>query len=103
MAIDAFSLALAKEKCYGSGGEEQPPGPAGRHAPVGDEWSFLKRRVEFSGLAGEIVLWDELADASTLKQLKRTPCITGFTAGWKSFAIINVHLNPAAFRAHKLS
>ncbi|MCB9267676.1 MAG: endonuclease/exonuclease/phosphatase family protein [Lewinellaceae bacterium] len=81
---------------------------------LGDEWGYLinditegaagnserfayifdKRRVEFSGLAGEIVLWGELTDASTLKQLKRTPYITGFTAGWKSFAIINVHLNP---------
>lgn len=81
---------------------------------LGENWSYLinditegtagnserfayiydKRRVEFSGLAGEIVLWDELTGASTLKQLKRTPYITGFTAGWKSFAIINVHLNP---------
>ena len=81
---------------------------------LGDDWSYLinditegaggnserfaylfdKRRVEFSGLAGEIVLWDEITNPSTLKQLKRTPYITGFTAGWKSFAIINVHLNP---------
>ncbi len=56
---------------------------------------FDKRRVEFSGLAGEIVLWDELTDQSQLRQLKRTPYITGFKAGWKSFAIINVHLNPS--------
>ncbi|MCB0572405.1 MAG: endonuclease/exonuclease/phosphatase family protein [Phaeodactylibacter sp.] len=55
---------------------------------------FDKRRVEFSGLAGEIVLWDELTGNRSLKQLKRTPYITGFTAGWKTFAIINVHLNP---------
>jgi len=81
---------------------------------LGDDWAYLvndiaegkdgnserfayiydKRRVNFAGLAGEIVLWDELSSATTLKQLKRTPYLTGFTAGWKSFAIINVHLNP---------
>lgn len=55
---------------------------------------FDKRRVEFSGLAGEIVLWDEMTGAQELKQLKRTPFITGFQAGWKTFAIINVHLQP---------
>lgn len=52
------------------------------------------RRVNFSGLAGEIVLWDEIENIHLIKQLKRTPYITGFKAGWKSFAIINVHLNP---------
>jgi endonuclease/exonuclease/phosphatase family metal-dependent hydrolase len=55
---------------------------------------YDQRRVNFSGLAGEIVLWDEITSLTTLQQLKRTPYITGFTAGWKSFAIINVHLNP---------
>lgn len=53
---------------------------------------FDTRRVEFSGLAGEIVLWDKLTDNAAVKQLKRTPYITGFKAGWKSFAIINLHL-----------
>ncbi len=55
---------------------------------------YDKRRVNFSGLAGEIVLWDEISSARMIRQLKRTPFITGFKAGWKSFAIINVHLNP---------
>ena len=55
---------------------------------------FDTRRVDFSGLAGEIVLWDEIEAIHLIKQLKRTPYITGFKAGWKSFAIINVHLNP---------
>ena len=55
---------------------------------------YDQRRVQFSGLAGEIVLWDELQSLSAIRQLKRTPYITGFKAGWKSFAIINVHLNP---------
>ena len=55
---------------------------------------FDKRRVNLSGLAGEIVLWDDLTKNSNVKQLKRTPYITGFKAGWKSFSIINVHLQP---------
>lgn len=55
---------------------------------------FNRKRVDFGGLAGEIVLWDDLTKNSPIKQLKRTPYITGFTSGWKSFAIINVHLHP---------
>lgn len=55
---------------------------------------FNKRRVEFAGLAGEIVLWDDLTANSALKQLKRTPYITGFRSGWKTFAIICLHLEP---------
>ena len=56
---------------------------------------YDSRRVTFSGLAGEIVLWKDLYDNNqNIKQLKRTPFITGFKAGWKSFAIINVHLHP---------
>lgn len=55
---------------------------------------YNKKKVVPSGLSGEIVLWDDLVKDSTISQLKRTPAITGFTAGWKSFAIINVHLHP---------
>ena len=55
---------------------------------------FNKQRVQLAGLAGEIVLWDKLTKNSTIKQLKRTPYITGFTAGWKTFALLNVHLHP---------
>lgn len=52
------------------------------------------RKVKPSGLSGEIVLWDKLTTNSKIKQLKRSPAITGFKAGWKSFSIINVHLHP---------
>ncbi len=55
---------------------------------------FNKKRVQLAGLAGEIVLWEELTQISAIKQLKRTPYITGFTAGWKTFAMINLHLHP---------
>ena len=48
---------------------------------------FNSKRVEFAGLAGEIVLWSALTASSTLKQLKRTPYMTGFRAGWKSRSI----------------
>jgi len=56
---------------------------------------YDRNRVKMSGLAGEITLWDELTENSPLKQLKRTPYITGFKAGWKSFALINLHLHPS--------
>jgi endonuclease/exonuclease/phosphatase family metal-dependent hydrolase len=55
---------------------------------------FNKRRVELAGLAGEIVLWEDLTRGSSIQQLKRTPYMTGFTAGWKTFAMINLHLHP---------
>ncbi|MCJ7801402.1 MAG: hypothetical protein MUP82_03485, partial [Candidatus Marinimicrobia bacterium] len=55
---------------------------------------FNKKRVELSGVAGEIVLWNELTANSDIKQLKRTPYITGFKAKWKQFSMINVHLHP---------
>ena len=51
-------------------------------------------RVEFAGLAGEIVLSEKLTANSTLKQLKRTPYMTGFRAGWKTFATVCLHLQP---------
>jgi hypothetical protein len=40
------------------------------------------------------VLWPDITKGSNIKQLKRTPYITGFKAGWKSFAMINLHLHP---------
>ncbi len=62
---------------------------------------FDERRVKLSGLAGELVLWDDLTKNSNIKQLKRTPYITGFKAGWKSFSIINVHLQPGKSKGDK--
>lgn len=55
---------------------------------------FNSHRVRLAGLAGEITLWDELTENFSVKQLKRAPYITGFQAGWKSFAMINLHLHP---------
>ena len=56
---------------------------------------YDSRRISFSGLAGEIVLWKDLFETEKeVIQLKRTPYITGFKAGWKSFALINLHLQP---------
>ena len=53
---------------------------------------FNSKRVKPTGLAGEIVLGSDIARVSNISQLMRTPYITGFKAGWKEFAIINVHL-----------
>ncbi len=67
-------------------------GTAGNNERSG--FIYNKKRVNFAGLAGEIVLSDKLTQNTTVKQLKRTPYITGFNAGWKTFAIINLHLQP---------
>lgn len=55
---------------------------------------YNKKTVELSGISGEITLWDELTKDSKIKQLKRTPFITGFKSGWKKFSLINLHLHP---------
>lgn len=62
---------------------------------------YNARRVEHGGLAGEISIWPKLlvdhprpAGAPVLDRLKRAPYITGFRAGWKDFALINLHLHP---------
>lgn len=55
---------------------------------------FNTRRVELAGVAGEMVLWDEITHDSPIKQLKRTPYLTGFKSGWKQFSLINIHLHP---------
>ena len=57
---------------------------------------FNTDRVALGGLAGELVVWDALATdlGTNLRQLKRTPYTTGFKAGWKAFAMVNVHLHP---------
>ena len=55
---------------------------------------YNKKRVELTGIAGEIVLWDDLTKNSDIKQLKRTPYLTGFKASWKLFSLINLHLHP---------
>jgi len=55
---------------------------------------FNTKRVNLSGLAGEISLWKDLTAGETVKQLKRSPFMTGFVAGWKEFAMVNLHLHP---------
>lgn len=55
---------------------------------------YNKKSIELSGIAGEITLWEELTATAPIKQLKRTPYITGFQSGWKKFSLINLHLHP---------
>jgi len=62
---------------------------------------FDTRRVIFSGLAGEITIPPGTSDNPELQQLYRNPYITGFRAGWKKFALVNVHLAPGKSKAGK--
>ena len=55
---------------------------------------YNTKRVKLSGIAGEISLHPALTVGSDIKQLKRSPYITGFIAGWKKFSLINLHLHP---------
>ena len=55
---------------------------------------FNTNRVQTVGIAGEITLWDKLTQNSTVKQLRRSPHMTGFAAGWKKFSLVNLHLTP---------
>ena len=81
---------------------------------LGDDWDYIvnditsgtdgnsersaylynAKRVKLSGTVGELVLWDDITRDSEIKQLKRTPYLTGFRAGWKEFALLNLHLQP---------
>ncbi len=56
---------------------------------------FDTRRVQHSGLSGELVIPEEFVDPiHNIFQLKRTPSITGFETGWKKFAAVGLHLHP---------
>ncbi len=58
---------------------------------------YNTERVSLGGLAGELVAWNDLVNdlGVAVSQLKRTPYITGFKAGWKKFALVSVHLQPS--------
>jgi hypothetical protein len=52
---------------------------------------YDKRRVQPSGLAGEIVL-PPLAEGEPARQFARTPYIVGFQAGREPFALLTAHI-----------
>lgn len=55
---------------------------------------YDKRRCNFSGQAGEIILHHKVSEDHDLKQFNRIPYLTGFTAEWKKFSLITLHLQP---------
>lgn len=52
---------------------------------------FDKRRVQPSGLAGEIVL-PPTANGTSIEQFDRTPYIVGFQAGSETFTLLTAHI-----------
>ncbi|GGZ70020.1 endonuclease/exonuclease/phosphatase family protein [Algibacter mikhailovii] len=69
-----------------------------------ERFGFLydSRRINQSGLSGEIVIPPELANSNSgISQLKRTPIFTGFESGWRKFSILSVHLHPGDGTANK--
>jgi endonuclease/exonuclease/phosphatase family metal-dependent hydrolase len=73
-------------------------GPAGNKER--SVYLYDKRRVQLSGLSGEVAAWPELRaeinfeSAKPPEQLSRAPHVTGFITGWKRFSLVNVHLAP---------
>lgn len=54
---------------------------------------FDSRKVNFGGLAGEIVIPPSLGgDLQPAEQLARTPFIVGFRVGWFAFTICTTHI-----------
>ena len=68
-------------------------------------------RVQPSGLSGELTVWTEEMEGAldggldaetrslTRFAAQRPPYITGFTTRWKSFSLINLHLQPGRSQA----
>ncbi|MEI4234919.1 endonuclease/exonuclease/phosphatase family protein [Roseovarius sp. D22-M7] len=73
-------------------------GPAGNKER--SVYLYDRRRVQLSGLSGEVAAWPELRaelafeSARPPEQLSRAPHVTGFITGWKRFSLVNVHLAP---------
>jgi len=79
---------------------------------LGDDWSFLvtdvtlgdagntermayfydRRKVDFTGLAAELVLPREKTAKEEPVQLARSPYIAGFRAGWAYLTLVTVHI-----------
>ncbi|MEM9580806.1 MAG: hypothetical protein AAF891_08975, partial [Pseudomonadota bacterium] len=65
---------------------------------------YNKARVRPTGTVGELVLWQELlekhgtVDPATgkrlLEQIQRTPFFMRLRAGWKTFSLLSLHLEP---------
>lgn len=53
---------------------------------------YDRRKVDFTGLAAELVLPSEGKDAINPRQLARTPYMAGFHAGWAYFTLATVHI-----------
>ena len=62
---------------------------------------FHSGKVEFGGLAGEMVLPPMRQDGKVIpyKQIWRTPFMVGFRAGWSKFMIVSVHIQWGASKA----
>ena len=57
---------------------------------------FNTKRVELSGMSGEISPWPEFLEGydGAVKALKRPAYMTGFVTAWKQFSMVNLHLHP---------
>jgi endonuclease/exonuclease/phosphatase family metal-dependent hydrolase len=61
---------------------------SGNHERLAFLWD--RRKVQFTGLAGELVLPE--SQSKTVAQIARTPFICGFQSGWAKFNLCTVHI-----------
>jgi endonuclease/exonuclease/phosphatase family metal-dependent hydrolase len=64
---------------------------------------FDRRRVQPSGLAGELVLPPEGGMTDPARQFARTPYIAGFRAGGQRFALLTAHIDYGEVDADRLA
>jgi hypothetical protein len=53
---------------------------------------YDKRKVDFAGLAAELVLPKAKGKAKEILQFARSPYIAGFSCGWAHFTLVTVHI-----------
>lgn len=53
---------------------------------------YDKRKVDFTGLAAELVLPKKPGAADEPRQLARSPYVASFRAGWAYFSLVTVHI-----------
>lgn len=53
---------------------------------------YDRRKVDFTGLAAELVLEEAIPAADRQVQFARSPYVAGFRAGWAYFTLVTVHI-----------
>jgi hypothetical protein len=76
--------------------------PCGRSKTTGNAeriaFIYDRRKVDFTGLAAELVLLKKPEAAGEPRQLARSPYVASFRAGWAYLSLVTVHIITAPRR-----